>query len=149
MIFAAYKNNKCPTVSSDFLPYETQTILDKTRWNTPAPPYNVGQNKVNSGRTVSFGHNIVLGERGFRKSLFSLGHNMTQRAEGRVNRARHHTSHNDVKCSNSFVQDCLKINGTFFKDCRRIYSDKTMKSVYIYNITIIYLLEVWPFWQIR
>ena len=78
MIFKACTNNKCPIASSDFLPYEIQTILDKTRWNTPAPPYNVGHNQANSGRTVSFGHNIVLGERGFRKSLFSLGHNIAQ-----------------------------------------------------------------------
>ena len=67
---------------------------------------------------------------------------MTQGDGGRVNRARHHTSHNDVKCSNSFVQDCLKIHGTFFKDCPRIYSDNTMKSLYIYNVTIIHLLGV-------
>ena len=53
-----WKTVKYSIFISNLRRYSTQTILDKTWWNTPftpAPPFNVGDNKANSGRTIFLG----------------------------------------------------------------------------------------------
>ena len=53
-----WKTVKYSIFISNLRRHSTQTILDKTWWNTPftpAPPFNVGDEKANSGRTIFLG----------------------------------------------------------------------------------------------